>query len=165
MKGTLIIRVQFSSCGWEKSSLLISIWARQRRLQQDTLPWLHAEIRGGIAQIYSRSFIWILSDGFSFDWKNKIKMHSPMVCKISKTAKMQSLDIFGGGATLWLTALRELSPSPWQDTLNRPHNSDVRPLTHRAATHQTKPSKPQRCTDQKNLQPTKQYANTDPCLI
>lgn len=92
-------------------------------------------------------------------------MHSPAVSKINKPVKIQSLDIFGCVATLWLTAVFELRPSPWLDTLNRPHSGDVRPLVHRAATHQTKPSKPQWRTEQKERQTKKQYADTDACVI
>lgn len=60
MNGTLISWVHFSYCGWEKSSFLISISARQRRLRQGNSPWMQPEIRGRIVQIYSSSLIWIL---------------------------------------------------------------------------------------------------------
>lgn len=65
-------------------------------------------------------------------------MHSPAVSKISETVQIPSLDISGciaarlrRCAAVWLTAVSALPPSPWQDTLNRPHNSDVQPLIHR----------------------------------
>lgn len=131
MNGTLISWVHFSYCGWEKSSFLISISARQRRLRQGNSPWMQPEIRGRIVQIYSSSLIWILRPFL----QKKKEMHSPAVSKISETVQIPSLDISGciaarlrRCAAVWLTAVSALPPSPWQDTLNRPQQC-------RAATH------------------------------
>lgn len=63
------------------------------------------------------------------------KIPSPAVSRIRETLQMDSLKIFGcivAQPPLWLTAGFKLPPSSWQDTLNRPHNSDVQPLIYRA---------------------------------
>lgn len=156
MNGTLINCVQFSFCGWEKSSFLISISARQRRLRQGDSPWMHPEIRGGMVQIYSRSSIWILSHGFSFDWLQKETKKSTHLrsVKSARLCRYKVLTFLAAPPHFdWQPCSNSLLHSDRNRPLNRPHNSDVRPLIHRAATHQTKASKPHWRTDQKNDKP------------